>query len=415
MDLIIGAGITGLSYALFSNNSYRIIEKENEIGGYCRTTKRNGFVWDYSGHFFHFQDPEIMRIVMSKIDANESIVNVTKNTSIKYKKVLVDYPFQKNIHQLSKKEFIDCLVDLFSINSASEFHTFKEMLYCKFGKSIADKFLIPYNEKLYACNLDKLDKDAMGRFFPYADKEQIVLNFRKGKAASYNDTFKYPKGGAIEYVNAISKGVNNAVIQTSRSIKSVNIDTKTAVLDNGEEIVYDHLISTIPFPKLLEIANIDYKKNIYSWNKVLVFNLGFNKKGPNTVSHWLYFPEKKYCFYRVGFYDNILGQERTSLYVELGFSKDDIIIPEQWKDKVMNDLVLAGCISSSQELIDSETIIMDPAYVHITEESKKDVQILKDYLETFGIYSIGRYGSWTYCSIEDNIKEAKALAKKLNQ
>lgn len=27
-----------------------------------------------------------------------------------------------------------------------------------------------------------------------------------------------------------------------------------------------------------------------------------------------------------------------------------------------------------------------------------------------GVYSIGRYGSWTYCSIEDNIKEAQALA-----
>ena len=50
------------------------------------------------------------------------------------------------------------------------------MLYAKFGKSIADKFLIPYNEKLYACDLDTLDPDAMGRFFPYADKEEIINN-----------------------------------------------------------------------------------------------------------------------------------------------------------------------------------------------------------------------------------------------
>ena len=39
----------------------------------------------------------------------------------------------------------------------------------KFGKSITEMFLKPYNEKLYACDLTKLDKDAMGRFFPYAD------------------------------------------------------------------------------------------------------------------------------------------------------------------------------------------------------------------------------------------------------
>lgn len=31
------------------------------------------------------------------------------------------------------------------------------------------------------------------------------------------------------------------------------------------------------------------------------------------------------------------------------------------------------------------------------------------------IYSIGRYGSWTYCSKEDNILEARELAEKLNK
>ena len=30
------------------------VEKEKEIGGYCRTIKQNGFIWDYAGHFFHF-------------------------------------------------------------------------------------------------------------------------------------------------------------------------------------------------------------------------------------------------------------------------------------------------------------------------------------------------------------------------
>jgi hypothetical protein len=29
------------------------------------------------------------------------------------------------------------------------------------------------------------------------------------------------------------------------------------------------------------------------------------------------------------------------------------------------------------------------------------------------VYSIGRYGSWTYCSIEDNIIQAQEISKKL--
>jgi hypothetical protein len=30
-------------------------------------------------------------------------------------------------------------------------------------------------------------------------------------------------------------------------------------------------------------------------------------------------------------------------------------------------------------------------------------------LAEHGVHSIGRYGGWTYCSIEDNIVEARAL------
>ena len=44
MDLIIGAGISGLSYANFCNHdNYMILEKESEIGGYCKTIKKDGF------------------------------------------------------------------------------------------------------------------------------------------------------------------------------------------------------------------------------------------------------------------------------------------------------------------------------------------------------------------------------------
>lgn len=130
MQVIIGSGITGLSYALFANTEdYMIIEKEPEIGGYCRTTKRNGFTWDYSGHFFHFQDKDIRELVLSGLDCSK-LKNISKCTKIKYKDLLIDYPFQKNIHQLPKDELIDCLYDLFKAEKHF-YSNFQDMLYCK--------------------------------------------------------------------------------------------------------------------------------------------------------------------------------------------------------------------------------------------------------------------------------------------
>jgi len=58
---------------------------------------------------------------------------------------------------------------------------------------------------------------------------------------------------------------------------------------------------------------------------------------------------------------------------------------------------------------------MDPAYVHIKLESEKDKSEKMADLAKHDIYSIGRYGEWIYCSIEDNIISAKTLVSKILQ
>ena len=140
--LIIGAGVSGLSYAAYTNEDYYIVEKENTPGGLCRTIHRDGFVWDFGGHFFHFARPELKLFFENEIKADD-IVHRVKNTNINYNGYLVDYPFQMNIHQLPKTEFIDCLYDLFNRTEKPKYDNFEEMLYGKFGKSITEKFLKP--------------------------------------------------------------------------------------------------------------------------------------------------------------------------------------------------------------------------------------------------------------------------------
>jgi len=62
--VVIGAGVSGLSFANWWRERHPgagvvVLEAEGEPGGYCRTVVQDGFVWDYSGHFFHFRDPSI--------------------------------------------------------------------------------------------------------------------------------------------------------------------------------------------------------------------------------------------------------------------------------------------------------------------------------------------------------------------
>ena len=411
MDVIVGAGVSGLAYAGFSKNECLLLEKDAEIGGYCKTIKWGDFVWDYSGHFFHFRDTFLEDYICRNM-VHDDIRYCEKHTQIFYRQKYIDFPFQKNIHQLDQDEFIDCLYDLFT-TTGNDYFTFKQMLYAKFGQSIAEKFLIPYNEKLYACDLNRLDVDAMGRFFPYADKEEIIRNFKKTNNNSYNSHFTYPRGGAIEYVKSLASYIGKSNICLNECVKSIDVTEKTIKTDK-RELKYDNLISTMPFPLLMQCCSMEYDTDIYSWNKVLVFNLGFDKKGKDVFNNWIYVPSKDFCFYRVGYYDNIFATKNMSLYVELGFGKNtDVIDVEYYKEKVLDDLKKAGIITD-HKLIASHFVIMDPAYVHITKESNRDVEEKKKVLARNNIYSIGRYGSWTYCSIEDNILEAKALMERLS-
>ena len=235
--LIIGAGISGLTFANYCEGKYLIIEKENEVGGYCRTIRRNGYVWDYSGHFFHFKTDEFKNKFINEMPKDEIIYN-EKCTKILYKGKFINFPFQTNIHQLAKQEFIDCLYDLFNKEEKEKYDNFLDMLYGKFGKSIVEKFLRPYNEKLYAIDLTKLDVDAMGRFFPYADKEAIIKNMKNSQINSYNANFLYPKNGAESFIKILYDNLEKENILLNTTVEKIDINNKIVTLSNGEKIKY---------------------------------------------------------------------------------------------------------------------------------------------------------------------------------
>jgi protoporphyrinogen oxidase len=411
--LVVGAGISGLATAAAlaakGDDDVLVLEADSEIGGYCKTIKKAGFVWDYSGHFFHFKYTEIESWLRERMPGQD-VRKVEKKSFIDFHGHMIDFPFQKNIHQLPQQDFIDCLHDLFFAPKEATDESFESMLYSRFGRSIAEKFLIPYNEKLYATDLGTLDKDAMGRFFPHANVTDIVRNMKVANNATYNATFTYPEGGAIEYVKALASAVRKDAICLNEAVIDVDLAKKVA-RTSKRELAFESFVSSAPFNRLLTMAHVPHDETIFSWNKVLVFNLGFDKKGKKDV-HWIYYPDRELSFYRVGFYDNIFDADRLSLYVEIGFAKGATVDVGAMRERVLADLKRCGVVTD-QKLVAEHSVVMDPAYVHITQRSLAEHARITSELRARGVHSIGRYGGWTYCSIEDNIVEARALVATL--
>jgi protoporphyrinogen oxidase len=410
--LIVGAGVSGLAFAdWLRDDDYLIVEAEDEIGGYCRTIKRDGFVWDYSGHFFHFRHPDIERYLVDRM-GEQRVLRIQRDSRIWYADRFIDFPFQKNIHQLPKAEYEQCVRDL-EERSEQKGGNFKDMLYSRYGRGIAEKFLIPYNEKLYALNLAALDPDAMGRFFPHASVDEILRSADEPGNDGYNATFTYPEGGAIQYIEALAQGVRGDRIALGERVLAIDRKAKVATTSK-RQIGYDTLISSAPLVALLDMCGVVYDAAVLSHNKVQVFNLGFDSKGPPNV-HWIYYPQRDLSFYRVGFYDNIFGSNRMSLYVEVGLPWDAELSEDErgaLKARVLADLQTCGVLTN-QTLVASHDVLLDPAYVHVTTQSNSEATARRELLAAEDVHSIGRYGAWTYCSIEDNIVEARALAEGL--
>jgi len=418
--LVVGAGMSGLGFANWlraeaaarhrSAPELLVLEADAEPGGYCKTVVQDGFVWDYSGHFFHFKHPDIEAWLRARMEGE--VRTVAKASAIRVAGVDVDFPFQKNIHQLPRAQFLDCLVDLYFRDEAGPTDTtagsFKDMLYRRFGRGIAELFLIPYNQKLYATDLDRLDEHAMGRFFPHADIADIVRNMRAPDNASYNATFTYPERGAMEYVRALLRDLPAGTVALGERLLGIDLRRQVA-WTSKRELGFRRLVSSAPLPRLLALCGLDHDAGAFTWNQVLVFNLGFDRKGREGM-HWMYFPDPATSFYRVGWYDNILGGDRMSLYVELGAPAGAELDVELLRARVLADLAREGIVDSHR-LVSWHSVVLDPAYVHITRRSQAEHARVRRTLEAAGVYSVGRYGGWTYCSIEDNLVETRDLAR----
>jgi protoporphyrinogen oxidase len=419
--LVVGGGVSGLSFANWLREAAAargarapeilVLEAEAEPGGYCRSVLRDGFVWDYSGHFFHFRRPEIEAWLRARMPGAD-VRTVAKRSLIRYGGRDIDFPFQKNIHQLDKQDFIDCLVGLFfraEGETGAAPRSFKDMLERRFGAGICDRFLVPYNEKLYACDLDALDPDAMGRFFPHAELADIIRNMVRPDNASYNATFTYPRGGAFEYVRALQHDLPPGTVTCGEPLVALDPAGQVATTAS-RRIRYRRLVSSLPLPRLLAMTGLAHDASAFSWNKVAVFNLGFDRKGPSAV-HWIYFPDRSLSFYRVGFYDNIHDGDRMSLYVEIGAAAGAQLDMADLRERVLADLAREGIVGDHR-LVSWHSVVLDPAYVHITGRSLAETRRARAVLEAAGIYSVGRYGGWTYCSIEDNMIETRELAER---
>ena len=415
--LVVGAGVSGLAFAAaLGDADFVLVDAADEVGGYCRTVHRDGFVWDYAGHFFHFRHPEIEDWLIRRIGPSR-VRKVARRSKVLYKGRLIDFPFQHHIHQLAQDEFIDCLNGLGTRDTA-EPQDFEQLLRARYGAAIAEKFLVPYNEKLYA---DRPRSPWTSTPWAGSSRTPTWTRILAGHEAA----------GTAEVQRHLHLSARAAPSSTSRPWPAPSVPPGRILLEEplagdrrappGRPHHATHYrvraagllgAAAEPAPPSPGCPTIPA---VFTWNKVLVFNLGFDRKGPSDV-HWIYYPDRDGASTGSASTTTSSPSDRMSLYVEIGCLPTSRSPGRRRRDPRARagGPGARGHRRPTTSWWRRTTSVLDPAYVHITRASLADAAAQRGRAAPLAASTrIGRYGGWTYCSIEDNIVEARALAQAL--
>ncbi|MBI4649988.1 FAD-dependent oxidoreductase, partial [Candidatus Desantisbacteria bacterium] len=352
--VVIGAGLAGLSTGLNAKqaaiNSV-IFEKEDTVGGLCRTIQKDGFYMDYSGHFLHLENDYTKRLVSKLLDKN--MTEIIRNAAIYSSKIYTRYPFQANLYGLPSEILKECLLEFvkayYENYSNTENESFAEWIDRNLGKGIGKYFMHPYNRKLWAVDTTELTCEWMKKYVPKPNIDDIFNGAfnDSSKKFGYNATFLYPKKGGIQSLcDALAKTAGNIVFQ--KEVIEVNLDDKIIKFKDRSIVGYEKLVSTMPLKKLASISVCKCGSEVLNMGKLLRHNsvliLNVAIKGQiGCDKHWAYIPEEKYLPYRVGFYSNISRNlappGNSSLYIEIGYMKEWDVNSKKMSRTAIEDMI----------------------------------------------------------------------------
>jgi protoporphyrinogen oxidase len=416
--VILGAGLAGLSAAYHAKKwgaPHLLFERESRVGGLVRSEQVKGFTFDYTGHLLHIKQPRTQKLVLSELGLKNDFVMVERNSWVYMNGRFTRAPFQANLYGQPDSVIRECLEGLLQAQGSQgggpAGESFESWNLRTFGSGIYRHFMEPYNTKLWGIHPSQMTVEFMGRFIPKPSLTQIFEGALKdvGKPMGYNAAFIYPRKGGIEILSRafgrkVAAHLNHTAVQ-------IDLKRREVTFANGLRQPYKTLISTMPLPRLVALlkdAPASVTKAAAKLRASSVLNVNFGIQGRNVSDkHWIYVPETKLPFYRVGFYHNfskeLAPEGGSSVYAEMSYSPDRPIDKKQAPRRIQEGLIQMGILRKSDTIAAQFIADIPSAYVVYDAHRTQSVSIIQSFLKEHAVTSTGRWGNWEYAAMEDAI------------
>ena len=426
---IIGGGLTGVTLGYFLKENVQILEKNDEPGGLCRSIHDEGFTFDFGGsHIIFSRDKQVLDFMIGCL--GENICQRIRNTKILYDNRYVKYPFENGLSDLSVEDNFECLyhyIDNILKKGDMPYENFRSWIYGTFGKGIAEKYMIPYNEKVWNLSTELMSSDWVANRVPQPPMEDVIKSSLGIHTEGYQHQlyFYYPKLGGIQaLIKSIEQGVKGE-IRTQFQVKSIKKeDDNWIVSDNKQELIFDRLISTIHLSELertLDNVPAEVRKCIadLKYNSLITVMIGIDISKLNDIS-WLYIPQKDIKMNRVSFPSNysefVAPSGKSSILAEITCNEGDStwnLSDAEIANQVIDDLCKLKIINSDK-ICYSKVKRSKYAYVVYDLNYSYNNSVISRYFNEAEIELCGRFSEFKYLNMDGCIRSAIDKSNRIN-
>lgn len=390
--LILGAGPAGLSFAYCllqkGEKDFLILEKEEEAGGLCRSRQIDNAPIDVGGgHFVDVKNKKVLQFLFEIMPQKEWSL-YERNSQIAIYNQFINSPIEANIWQLPIEKQIEYLKEIAVAGcnlKTSKPDKFTEWIYWKLGKRIAEDYMIPYNQKMFADNLEELGTYWLEKL-PNVSFEETLRSCLEKKAYGTQPghaKFFYPKkhGSGEVWIRMADKLVSH--IKYNLAVEKLDVKRHSI----NEEFIAEKIICTIPWTEFKEIIGIEEQcvQNIrkLKYNSIVV---EYIPEQLQSDAHWIYCPDLNLPYHRI--------LNRNSFSQGKGYWTETNWL--RYKKKV-----------------DERVFLNKYAYPLNTVEKPRIIKTVMETMKENNIFGLGRWGEWEHYNSDVVVQRALELANRI--
>ncbi len=403
--IILGAGIAGLgaSYCLRERlGSVLVLEQSDTYGGLCGGFEICGYTFDRFVHLTFSTDLEVNGIF--KLSSSEIITHIPNPYNI-YKGQWIKHPAQNNLFPLTEEEKLRVIADFKSRPTSVDIESIKDYeqwLRIQYGDYFAEHFPMVYTRKYWMAEARDLEPKWIGNrlYQPSIDEVIDGCKTEDTPVTYYAKEMRYPaKGG---YKSFLKELIKDADVRYNERVTKIDTSSKTVETEIGNIYNYNRLISSLPLPEVLNMLDSVPTEVAVAGNKLRCtcgYQISIGLKTKNIPPYlWWYIYDEDILPARV-YSPSLKSPDNapegcSSLQMEIycekdAYSKDELISRSVGKLIELNIIKEADILFTDVRFEKYANVIFD----HNIYESRK---IVRDYLDSVGIETIGRFGEWDY-------------------